>query len=252
MADKIIAIMSGGLDSTTLVYGLLSEKGRFDVDCVSFDYGQKHSKELEYAAATCAKLGLRHDIIDLRGITKLLGESGSSLVSDTPVPEGHYAEENMKATVVPNRNMMMLSIAGGVAVARSAAAVATGVHAGDHFIYPDCRPEFVTLASQAMIVGNQGFGNPNGTGIIAPFMSSTKEDIAYEALQLGLPLHETWSCYKGGEMHCGKCGTCVERLEAINGAVNRWLKNDYVDGDIAPWDQTEYEDVEFWRTAVNA
>jgi 7-cyano-7-deazaguanine synthase len=152
------------------------------------------------------------------------------------VPDGHYAEDTMKATVVPNRNMMMLSIAGAVAIAEEAEFVATGTHAGDHFIYPDCRPEFIAAASAALLVGNTGFSSPGFRGIVAPFIHSTKADICATGDVLGVPWDATWSCYKGGAIHCGRCGTCVERAEAFDLAG--------VD------DPTEYEDATFWRQAV--
>lgn len=251
MTDKLICIFSGGLDSTTLVYDALDMN--FIPDLVSFDYGQRHRKELDYARRTAHRLGLRHDVVDLSGLTVLLSESGSSLVSDVEVPEGHYAEDNMKATVVPNRNMIMLSIAGGIAVARGAAGVATGVHAGDHFIYPDCRPEFIQAANQALALGNEGFSKFDSTeyegdrwysAIKAPYIFKSKADIATRAIELRVPLHETWSCYKGGEIHCGKCGTCVERLEAIHDAYKRLPKA------FAYSDLTRYEDSEYWKQVV--
>lgn len=242
---SVIVILSGGLDSTTLLYYLL-DRG-YEVPCaVSFNYGQRHKKELEFAAHTCLKLGIEHVVIDLHksGFTEAIAVSGSSLVSDTEVPEGHYAADNMKATIVPNRNMVMLAIASSIAVARNADCVATGVHAGDHFIYPDCRPKFINRMSQAVTVGNEGFGME--MGIIAPFSSIMKEDIAFEALRVDVPLYDTWSCYKGGEVHCGKCGTCVERLEAIDGALKKW----HDAGGIQKYDYTKYEDNEFWKTAI--
>jgi 7-cyano-7-deazaguanine synthase len=155
--EKVVVICSGGLDSTTLVYELY-DAGYF-VHMVGFNYGQRHKKELAYAQCTADSLGLRFDIVDLTTLTTFLAESGSSLVADTDVPEGHYAEDNMKKTVVPNRNMIMLSIAGGIAVATGAEAVYTGVHSGDHAIYPDCRPEFIDVVSTALQRGNDGFGS---------------------------------------------------------------------------------------------
>jgi 7-cyano-7-deazaguanine synthase len=257
MSDKVIAVMSGGLDSTTLVYDLHSSG--YDVDCISFFYGQRHRKELDYARETCKKLGLRHDVVDISSITGFLQASGSSLI--TPghaVPEGHYAEDNMRSTVVPNRNMIMCAIAGGIAVARGAIAIATAVHAGDHAIYPDCRPKFFAPFSWALHRANEGFGNLQEPimgaefdgvhgPIWTPYIYMSKTDIAENALQLDVPLQDTWSCYKGGEKHCGKCGTCVERLEAISEAIAR-LDNGvdtthYVD-------KTEYEDVIFWKEAL--
>lgn len=244
---SVVVILSGGLDSTTLLYSEL-DRGSKVACAVSFNYGQRHKKELECARLTCLKLGIEHVVIDLSqsGLTEAIAVSGSSLVSDTEVPEGHYAADNMKATIVPNRNMMMIAIAGAIAVARKADAVVTGVHSGDHFIYPDCRPEFIDHTSAALVVGNEGFGLE--WGVMAPFSNWTKEDIAYEALRLNVPLYDTWSCYKGGEKHCGKCGTCVERLEAIDGALKRWRS---IYGDtMTPLDFTKYEDTEFWKTAI--
>ena len=241
---KAIAIFSGGLDSTTMVYQL--KNIGFELDLVSFYYGQRHAKELTFAAATAEKLGMQHDIVDLSGLAHLLAPSGSSLVSDTDVPDGHYAEDSMKATVVPNRNMIMLSIATGIAVARGAECIATGVHAGDHFIYPDCRPMFIDAMDHAVRVANEGFGAwpaDHGSIVVAPYLYSTKEDIASMALSLGVPLDETWSCYKGGDIHCGTCGTCVERLEAIDGAIARQMPDVAVD-------PTQYKNYEFWRTAT--
>jgi len=230
-----VAIFSGGLDSTTLVYQLLNDG--LTPHLISFNYGQRHFRELTFAGATAHKLGLRWDLVDLTGITHLI--SNSALTSDykeaegndiIDVPEGHYAEDNMKKTVVPNRNMIMLSIAAGVAVNNSYQFIATGVHAGDHFVYPDCRPGFIRLTNLAIVKGNEGFGPieeqqeyvESQQFIHAPFLHKSKADIAYEALKLGVPLEDTWSCYKGGEKHCGKCGTCVERLEAIDEAQQKY------------------------------
>src|SRR6266542_730330 len=252
MSDKIIVILSGGLDSTTLVYDY--KAAGFDIDCVSFDYGQRHVTEPSYAARTCEKLDLRHDIVAMNSITRLLAESGSSLISDTPVPEGHYAEENMKATVVPNRNMIMQSIALGIAVARNANFIATAVHAGDHAIYPDFRPEFYVPFNYAAWRANEGFATldePNylkhSGPVRTPYIEQTKADIATNAFLLGVPLEDTWSCYQGGSKHCGRCGTCVERLEAIQDAQNRLWEGgagkDYQDN-------TEYEDNEYWKEAL--
>jgi 7-cyano-7-deazaguanine synthase len=262
MSAKVIAVVSGGLDSTTLVYDLVSSD--YDVDCISFNYNQRHKKELEYARATAKKLGLRHDVVDISSITGFLQASGSSLI--TPghaVPEGHYAADNMRSTVVPNRNMIMCAIAGGIAVARGAIAIATAVHAGDHDVYPDCRPKFFAPFKWAMYRANEGFGNlqgiPQGVEvgpaegpIWTPYIYMSKTDIAETALTLEVPLEETWSCYKGGEKHCGKCGTCVERLEAINGAIDRHMdfnKKTY-DTYAIPEDKTEYENGTYWKEAL--
>jgi 7-cyano-7-deazaguanine synthase len=270
-----VAIASGGLDSTVLVYDMLSQG--YTPHMISFNYGQLHKVELIYAAGTAKKLGLPHDIIDLSGLTHLISNSAlTSAVArhtkpsgkeaewtSTPhieVPEGHYAEDNMKLTVVPNRNMIMLSIAAGIAVNNSYRVVATGVHSGDHFVYPDCRPEFIHSCNTTIVRGNAGFGvipegeeggpytTPFYQFIYAPFIDRSKADIAYRALQLGIPFEETWSCYKGEGTHCGKCGTCVERLEAIGEARQRYFEKDAEgNASLVPIDKTKYLDTEFWR-----
>lgn len=227
-----VAVVSGGLDSVTLAHHLHAALD-MDVHLLSIDYGQRHRKEIDSARRAAARLGARHDVIDLTSVTGLI--ASSSLTGDRDVPDGHYAEQTMRATVVPNRNMMMLSIAVSVAVSEGAQYVATGVHGGDHFIYPDCRPEFIAAANAAALTGNIGFGS-GFRGILAPFVHMDKAWIAGEAARLGVPIEETWSCYKGGEIHCGRCGTCVERLEAMYLAE--------VD------DPTVYEDTGYWRVKV--
>jgi len=229
-----IAVVSGGLDSVTMLYSLLTQD---DIEVVSFNYGQRHAKELDQARLITSHLGIPHRIIGIRSFGEAIAHGSSSLVNtDTEVPEGSYDDENMKATVVPNRNMVMLSMAAGVAIASKAQFVATAVHAGDHAIYPDCRPDFMRKLSQAIKSGNEGFIDP-GFFIRTPFIYQTKTDIASLAGRLSVPIELTWSCYKGGEKHCGRCGTCVERLEAIHNA--------------GVTDRTPYADTEFWKTAVN-
>jgi 7-cyano-7-deazaguanine synthase len=204
---KVVTIYSGGMDSTVLLYHLRAEG--YEVNALSIDYGQRHRKELESARAICGMISLRHEVADLRGITHLLG--GSSL-TDTKidVPEGHYAAENMKATVVPNRNMIMLSIAIGYAITLQAPYVAYGAHAGDHTIYPDCRPEFASAINTAAMLADW-----HQVELLNPFIRMTKAEIAKRGVELGVPFRLTWSCYKGGQIHCGRCGTCVERREAF-------------------------------------
>lgn len=261
MENSCVAVVSGGLDSTTLVYDLLTQGHRPHL--LSFNYGQRHSKELSYAGMTAERLDLDYYEVNLTSITELI--SNSALTShehgnghigfeEIEVPEGHYAEENMKQTIVPNRNMIMASIAIGLAVSRGYEFVATGVHAGDHWVYPDCRPEFIELLRQVALTANEGLHkfHPNLGPVYAPYLHKTKADIAYRALQLNVPLHLTWSCYKGGETHCGRCGTCVERLEAIGEAQMR-IAVERGTGDWTaehPIDETTYEDNEFWRTAT--
>lgn len=232
-----VAIVSGGMDSITMVYWLLS-KG-YEPHLLSFDYGQRHKRELNFALRCAEFQGLRWSLIDLSNVTDLI--STSALTYGHEVPEGHYAEDNMALTVVPNRNMMMLSVATAVAVSSKYRYVAAGMHAGDHAQYPDCRPEFIDSMYAAILRGNEGFIEP-GFELLTPWIHRTKNEIAAEAFRLGVVLSETWSCYKGGSVHCGRCGTCVERLEAINSVVD------------APtdWDKTDYMDTEYWRQAVAA
>ena len=207
---KAIAIVSGGMDSVTLAY-LLAGQGH-TLHLLSFDYGQRHVKELEFAAKCAADLGAKHDVIDLSVLTPFL--SGSALTDDIDVPEGHYAAPNMRLTVVPNRNAIMLAIAYAVAVAEGAGMVATGVHAGDHPIYPDCRPEFIEAFNQMERHATDGHA-ADGLHLYAPFVHMTKAEIVALGAALFVPYADTWSCYKGGSAHCGVCGTCVERREAF-------------------------------------
>ena len=244
MNDKHVVVTSGGLDSTTLLAKVRDDHPFDEIVCVSFDYGQRHNKELKYAGYQSSRYGATLKVVDLRVITELIAPSGSSLVSDTDVPDGHYAEESMKATVVPNRNMMMASIAAAHAVAISAKGMYMGVHAGDHFIYPDCRPRFFRALDAAVSLGNAGFGSiPEvGEGVEAPkfihtpFIRWTKNGIADLAFELDVDIANTWSCYKGGDKQCGKCGTCVERIEAIASTGHA--------------DPTQYEDSEYWKTVT--
>lgn len=201
-----ILIFSGGMDSTTLLYYLL-DKG-LEVKCISFNYGQRHKKELDYAQKTCQKLGLEHKIVDITSITELL--KGSSLTDNIKTPYGHYEEESMKKTIVPNRNMIMCSIAGAWAVSEKADYLALGVHSGDHTIYPDCRPEFIKVFEEALQLGNW-----EKVEVLTPFINWDKGDIAMEGKRLGMDYDETWTCYEGKAKPCSKCGACVERMEAL-------------------------------------
>jgi 7-cyano-7-deazaguanine synthase len=204
---------------------------------VSFDYGQRHRKELMYAERAAYDLDLDWNLIDLSSLTSLF--TSSALTFGKDVPEGHYAEDNMAVTVVPNRNMIMLSIAAGIAVNDELKYVAAGMHAGDHAQYPDCRPEFIDSLTQTLREANRGFIRRDFQ-VLTPWIFKTKDDIAREAWSHNVPLDMTWSCYQGGKNHCGRCGTCVERLEAIASVRE------------APegWDNTVYDDGEFWKAAV--
>lgn len=208
--EKAVVVLSGGMDSATALYKAIDEG--FEVSAISFNYGQRHLKELDYAIQLCEKVGVNHSIVDLTSITRLI--SNSALTGDIEVPEGHYAQENMKLTVVPNRNMIMYAIAVGYAINSEAGVVFVGVHAGDHPIYPDCRPEFIRALDLASYLGNFGFFVGNFQ-LVAPFINLTKADIVKLGNRLGVPYDLTWSCYKGGEKHCGKCGTCQERRESF-------------------------------------
>lgn len=213
---KTVVLVSGGLDSVTLAHSL-AVQGHRPLIVVSANYGQRHVRELDCAHKAAVRLGAdQHHVLPLEWLAGKL--RGSALTSpEVAVPEGHYAEDTMRQTVVPNRNMILLSIAAGIAVAEQARCLALAVHAGDHFVYPDCRPAFIHQFEAALHSGNEGFIRPEFT-LNAPFLHWTKTDIAREAGRLGVPIAATWSCYKGGEIHCGRCGTCVERKEALREA----------------------------------
>jgi 7-cyano-7-deazaguanine synthase len=204
MKDCVI-ILSGGMDSTTLLYDY---KDRIAL-AVSYDYGSRHNaKELAFAKWHCEQLGIPQIIIPLDFMQKYF--TSSLLIGGEEIPEGHYADENMKSTVVPFRNGIMLAIAAGMAESRGLKYVMMANHGGDHAIYPDCRPEFVEAFSEAARTGTYV-----GVQLLSPYTHLTKADIARRGKQLGIDYSETWSCYKGGEVHCGRCGTCVERREAL-------------------------------------
>jgi len=207
---KGIVICSGGMDSVTLAYSLQDKIDAMTI--LSFNYGQRHSKELRFAEDAARDLKVPWHLAHL-DVNQFL--EGSALTdARVAVPEGHYEEESMKATVVPNRNMMMLSVATALAVSSKSDAVYIGVHAGDHAIYPDCRPEFVTMMSKTAKIATQGFSVPDFE-IVAPFVNMSKADIVDLGEDYNVPWARTWSCYKGDMWHCGKCGTCVERKEAF-------------------------------------
>lgn len=207
---KIVVIHSGGLDSTTMLYMYKLRGHR--VKAISFDYGQRHVKELVIANSICAAIGVEHAIVDLSTIGKLL--VGSSQTDPSiEVPEGHYTDATMRTTVVPNRNMMMIAAAAAWAIAMKFHAVAYGAHAGDHAIYPDCREPFVDAMNEALATVSEEVDSP--IELLAPFLTMSKAGIVEVGAQLGVPFAQTWSCYKGDALHCGRCGTCVERREAF-------------------------------------
>ena len=207
MKDSVI-IISGGMDSTTLLY---DRKERIALG-VSFDYGSNHNeREISFARLHCDRLGIKHIVIRLGFMHEYF--KSSLLEGADAIPEGHYADDNMKSTVVPFRNGIMLAIAAGIAESNGLKYVMMANHGGDHAIYPDCRLEFVKAMSAATKAGTYP-----GIEVLAPYTDLTKTDIARRGKQLGIDYAETWSCYKGGERHCGKCGTCVERREALRDA----------------------------------
>ena len=196
------------MDSVTLLYDF---KDRIALG-ISFDYGSNHNaKEIPFARWHCEQLGIEHITIDLAFMPQYF--KSSLLEGADAIPEGHYADENMKSTVVPFRNGIMLSIAAGIAESRGLKYVMMANHGGDHTIYPDCRAEFVEAMSKATKAGTFP-----GIEILAPYTNITKADIARKGKELGIDYSKTWSCYKGEDVHCGKCGTCVERKEALRDA----------------------------------
>ena len=206
MSNKVVVIFSGGMDSFTVLNRALKD-GK-EVYALTFDYGQKHVKEIACASKVCEQEGVAHKVIDISAINQLL--AGSSLTDDIDIPEGHYEAESMKSTVVPNRNMILLSLAVGYAVSVKASQVYYGAHSGDHAIYPDCRPEFVMKMNDVCQIANY-----EAVEIFSPYLNDTKSDILTDGIKMGLSYDDTWTCYNGREKACGKCGACQERLEAF-------------------------------------
>ena len=204
MKDSVI-IVSGGMDSITLLY----DYAECIALAVSFDYGSNHNaREIPFARLHCERLGIEHLVIPLSFMQQYF--HSSLLDGADAIPEGHYEDANMRSTVVPFRNGIMLSVAVGLAESRGLHHVMMANHGGDHAIYPDCRAEFVSAFDQAARAGTY-----IGVSLLAPYTHLTKTDIARRGQQLGIDYAETWSCYKGGDKHCGRCGTCVERREAL-------------------------------------
>ena len=226
MKTSALVLLSGGLDSTTLFYKAMWE--RDDVQAISFDYGQRHIREVESAAYFSQLHRVPWNVIDLHSLGRLL--KGSALSdSEVEVPQGHYAKETMKQTIVPNRNSIMLSCAVGAAIGQDLQEVWAAMHAGDHPIYPDCRPEFIDKLNELIPIATE-----TDVKVVAPFINMPKDAIVKLGNDLGVPWEHTWSCYEGSDIHCGKCGTCVERQEAFHLAGVQ--------------DPTEYADSEFWKT----
>ncbi len=226
---KTLLICSGGLDSVTLGY-LVRLKHELSA-VLSFNYGQRHQRELDSARTFATSFNVPYYQLDISNVGACL--TGSALTDDIDVPDGHYAQEQMKITVVPNRNAIMLTIAYGMAVSQNLDQVALAVHGGDHFIYPDCRPEFIEAFTNMQTHALEGMSD---IALYAPFLYKDKTDIVRVGNEINVPFTETWSCYKGGALHCGRCGTCVERREAFDLAnIN---------------DPTVYEDVDYWKQAI--
>lgn len=228
---RIVVSLSGGLDSAVLAAWLSSTD--HEVRCIGVNYGQRHVVELQYAAKVAQALGLPFDVVEVPGLAAALGGS-SQTDPNVRVPKGHYADATMRATVVPNRNMILLAIAAGAALAKRFEAVAIANHAGDHAIYPDCRPEFVDAMRPPLSLCHY-----EPVRLLTPFVDMTKADIVKLGARLQVPFVNCYSCYEGRDgnghlIHCGECGTCYERAEAFRLAgepdpttyvrTNRWLR----------------------------
>lgn len=238
MKRPTLVILSGGLDSTVLAHYIdksITETEYCLIGCVSVNYGQRHQYELECARRTCNDLKVPHYLIDLHKLGPII--NASALTGDQKVPEGHYAEESMKATVVPNRNMILIALAVAVGITHKAHHVAYGAHAGDHAIYPDCRPQFADALGKAIELCD--YEPPT---LVRPFINWQKADIVKCGVKLGVNWNRTWTCYQGADkfsrdpVACGRCGTCVERLEAFSIAGVE--------------DPIKYRDRVFWKTAL--
>ncbi len=204
---KVVVLCSGGMDSVTALHWARREHAV--AAALSFDYGSRHNgREIPFAAEHAARLGVRHEVVALPFVGRLF--ASALLAGGAEIPEGHYAADNMRQTVVPFRNGIMLSIAAGLAESIEAHGLVIAAHAGDHAIYPDCREDFMCAMGEAMRSGTYA-----GIQLLRPFIAMDKGGIAAEGARLGVDFARTWSCYKGGEVHCGQCGTCVERREAF-------------------------------------
>ena len=225
---KALVVCSGGLDSVTLAYKVANEGTLSSL--LSFNYGQRHLKELDFAHQCAESLSVPHTIIDLSQVGAQLS---SALTDDIDVPDGHYAEDSMKVTVVPNRNAIMMTIAFGLAASQKADTVAVAVHGGDHFIYPDCRPDFIESFTKMQTLALDDVAE---VALYTPFLNADKTEIVRVGAKHSVPFADTWSCYKGLEQQCGRCGTCVERREAFHLA------------DIE--DPTIYADPDYWQSVI--
>ncbi|MGQ7243834.1 7-cyano-7-deazaguanine synthase QueC [Salinicola sp. V024] len=206
-STPVVVIYSGGMDSYTVLHRAIREG--YDVHALSFHYGQRHARELDVASRVCADLGLSHRVVDIRAIHELIGNSALT-DSGRAMPKADYAEDNLADTVVPNRNMILLSLAIGYAVNVKAPICFYGAHGGDHVLYPDCRPAFVERMNDVSAIANF-----EAVSIEAPYLHSDKAQILADGIEMGLDYADTWTCYLGQEVACGECGSCRERLNAF-------------------------------------
>lgn len=222
---RTTVLLSGGLDSTVLAAKLVDDC--HVVTGVSAYYGQRHRRELAAAAAVAEALGITHRVVDLTGVTGQMNPDASVLLGTASMPHGHYSDETMAQTIVPGRNLLLIAAAAALAASNGDSAVAIAAHAGDHPVYPDCRSDFLDAAAAAVATGTPT------VEVLSPFAHQEKADIVTLGARLKAPMHLTWSCYEGGDQHCGRCGTCVERAEAFSLA--------------AVPDPTEYADPDYAR-----
>jgi len=204
---KVVLVYSGGMDSSVLLYDLIHQG--YQVSTFSIFYGQKHQKELAVAKKFASLLSLQHKLADISNLSDIFGNT-SLVANHCEIPDGHYEEESMKETVVPNRNMIFLSLATAWAISIGSNKIAYAAHSGDHAIYPDCRNEFADAMNEAIQLCDW-----NSVSLVRPFVGLSKAEIVRKGVELEVPLEQTWSCYKGLDVHCGQCGTCIERREAF-------------------------------------
>ena len=203
--SSVLVVYSGGLDSYTLLNKAMKKFDR--VEAITFNYGQKHNKEIEYAKSNCAELNIKHEVVNL-DLENIL--AGSALVGDIDIPEGNYDKEKMKQTILPNRNMIMISVAASLVIKNDIEYLWYAAHSGDHEIYPDCRPEFIDKMAAVLEICDY-----HKIKFEAPFQNLTKNEIVATGLSMNLDYSKTWTCYEGNALACGQCGSCIERLEAF-------------------------------------